>query len=236
MHWAVFRIVSFIILHLFYVTVAMNFDVDIDAILTAIAWPIFAGIVLILVIVNRKHLGPFIKGLRISKVSFGPVSIELAVTTGIKPNLVVDTASGSFDLRNETGIPVESSDKETIIEQIKHGSQKDFAIFDLGNGKDWLSSRLFLFTIVLQDLYELKSIVFVGMRNGIANHFLGVIKPRDVRHALAKKYPWLENNFGNAYVSKWQQKGYFGQTRNIFGSLDQANAIEVVINFLRVGG
>jgi hypothetical protein len=207
-------------------TLVTSFDIDIDAILTAIVWPVFAGIVLILIFKYRQNIGPFIKELKVSKLSVGPVSVELAEAKGFEPDLTTESYSFDFDLRHELGTLVAESENPAMWKLIEQADTKDFAIFDLGSGKNWLSSRLFLFTIVLHHLYHLKSIVFLSTKDGVSNHFLGIAEPEQVRYALGKRYDWFENAIGKAYEASW--KMYHGH----FGYIDTGNAKSLVENFL----
>ena len=206
-------------------------NIDIDAILAAIIWPVFAGIVLILVVAHRQRLGPFIKELRISKVSVGPLSVDLAEIRASKPNLEVNTGEGSFDLRRESIKPLGSDTKKTLLKQIRQGSPTDFTIFDLGDGTSWLSSRVFLFTIVLQKLYALKSIIFTCTIDGITDRFVGITEPEQLHYALAKKYPWLESAYAEVYINNWPKgEEAWG---HLFSSLDSAKTTDIVTDFLR---
>jgi hypothetical protein len=55
----------------------ITIDINVAAIVTAVAWPIFIGI---LIVTYRHNIGPFLKDVskRISTYSIGPVSIDLA--------------------------------------------------------------------------------------------------------------------------------------------------------------
>jgi hypothetical protein len=210
---------------------AMNPNIDIDAILAAIAWPVLATIVLVLVIVHHERLGPFIKELRISKVSAGPVSLEFAQTIvhEAKEQLQLKNEADIIDLRSDgTAEPLLNEANDTLVKQIKQAPSTGFAIFDLDIGKTWLSSRLYLFTIILQNIHKLKRIVFICNRDGIKNSFVGITEPQQLRSALAKEYPWLEDAFPQAYIDTWRQI----QRRHIFGSIDQITAMGIVPKFL----
>jgi hypothetical protein len=156
--------------------------------------------------------------------------VEFAETRVSKPNLVVDTGFGLVDLRSEPGINLAGDSTKTLLEQIQQGQSKGFAIFDLGNGTAWLSSRLFLFTIILQNIYELKAIVFVYTQDGIPDRFVGITEPERLRFAIAKRCPWLESAFAEAYISTWQ---YNKGIKQIFGGIDQSNATNIIYNFVQ---
>ncbi|UIE38906.1 hypothetical protein [Leptodesmis sichuanensis] len=66
----------------------------------------------------------------------------------------------------------------------------------LGDGKEWLTSRLYIMAIILERMKSLKALVFLGIRK----RFIGWAKPEKVRWALAKNYPYLESAYAKAYA------------------------------------
>jgi hypothetical protein len=173
--------------------------------------------------------------LKVSKLAIGTFSIEFAETKGFEPNLKIETAGGLFDLRNQPGVPIERSGKETLLAQIKQGGNRDFAIFDLGKGKNWLSTRLFLFTIVLADLFSLRRIIFLYTKGDVSNYYLGTAEPKDIRSAFSKVYPWLDDAFADAYIETWKHlsNNQVTSKNSIFGSINDVNANFIIHGFLK---
>jgi hypothetical protein len=88
-----------------------------------------------------------------------------------------------------------------LFKQLAAPRQADYAIIDLGEGKKWLSSRLYIFALILGRVSGLKSFVFVETRNGVTRSFVGSASPLLIGKSLAKRYPWLESAFNIVYAS-----------------------------------
>jgi hypothetical protein len=79
-----------------------------------------------------------------------------------------------------------------------------YMIVDIGNGRKWLLSRLFLFTAILQQMGFLKCVVFVETRRGLSRRFLGTATPERVYAVLSKKYQWLARALKRSYFAPSQ--------------------------------
>jgi hypothetical protein len=86
-----------------------------------------------------------------------------------------------------------------LLNQIQGQGPSDYAVIDLGSGRSWLTTRLFVFAILLRRMRALRALVFVETQDGIAQRFLGVALPDTVRWRLAREYPWLEDAYAHAY-------------------------------------
>jgi hypothetical protein len=100
----------------------------------------------------------------------------------------------------QTAISVGGSFVPELISQLQQTTPADYFIVDLGKGDIWISSRLYLFTIILQKVRKIRSIVFVDKYQDIRNHFLGIATPSKLQSALEHNYPWLEKAFARAYA------------------------------------
>ena len=104
-----------------------------------------------------------------------------------------------------------SSSLQALLEQVGADTTYDFVEIDLGEGKEWVTSRLFIFAIILERLLNLQCFVFLETRNGAPTQFIGIASPDEVRWRLACKYPWLEEAFAKAYCSQMPSiKRFFG--------------------------
>lgn len=79
-----------------------------------------------------------------------------------------------------------------------------YAIVDLGGGKQWLTSRLFIFALILGEVSLLKALVLLETTRVTRRRFLGISTPRNIRAALAKRYPWLDQAFALAYAEQYK--------------------------------
>lgn len=207
----------------------VNVNIDIAAITSVIVWSTLVGIMFVILSTYRKNIGSYVKelmkDLRLSKVSVGPsgVSVELAVAKGFEPKW---TGTDPLEDIRQTALYNLRDSVSELIAQIQETSTKDYAIFDLGHGSQWLSSRLYLFTIILQRMHGIRSIVFVDRDQEITHHFVGVADPIQVQYSLARRYPWLEKEFAKTY-------GDLGpQITSIYGSLESHQAIVLIEKFL----
>jgi hypothetical protein len=88
----------------------------------------------------------------------------------------------------------------SLFQQLAEPSATDYAIVDLGLGDKWLSSRLFIFAVVLGQVSNLKAFVFVETRNGVTRSFIGVADPASVYRTLRKAFPWFEASLLSARI------------------------------------
>ena len=168
---------------------------NIADLIKAIAWPVVIGLALI---AHGKPLLKFLEGLgqRITKLSIFDIGIELATVSEFKPSWSI----GSVDVRKITHHSV-MTDNVTLnlFEQITENNASDYAIADLGFGKEWLTSRLFIFAVMLERLSGLKCFVFLETAKNADKRFIGAALPANIRWALARQYPWLEAAFIESY-------------------------------------
>jgi hypothetical protein len=196
---------------------------DIIALINAIAWPAFAVITLA---VFRKPLLRLFQeiGKRVTKFSAFDVSIELTKVAEFTPSW-----SGPYlsDVRQLTPADEFSSAALALFEQIESDVASDFAIIDLGVGQQWLTSRLFIFAILLERMRGLRCFVFVETRGNVRRRFVGTATPVEVRWAISHKYPWLEAAFAKSYSALPDY-----QIRSIHGSIDPWKATQIVNAYL----
>lgn len=157
------------------------------------AWPVILGIALLSF---YKPLAKFLSdmGQRATKISIAQFSVELPASQGPPPIWTGSqltealqssvTASGAKDLTNQFSTPY----------------YFDHLIVDIEDGDKWLTSRLFLFTTMLQRMNNLRCVVFLYTKDHKPRTFLGVAHAEEVRWVLAQKYPWLEAAYTTAYA------------------------------------
>jgi hypothetical protein len=109
-----------------------------------------------------------------------------------------------------------------LLQQIRDDRASDYAVFDLDSGHSWLTSRLFIFAVLLQRMRNLRCLVFVETMGNTRRKFLGMASPEEVRWVLAQRYPWLEQAFAQAYG----QPGYL-QILSNSGAVDAGIAAQI---------
>lgn len=163
----------------------------------ALAWPLVATLVLYLL---KRPLRELVAQLarRATKVSVFEVSIELATL----PELRASWSVGDVDLRQLTSAQLDSA-SQALLQELLKPAQADYAIVDLRSGHAWLSSRLYLFALILGEVTGLRAFVFLETGAGVRRRFLGVASPAAVRRKLGARYPWLEEAFARALAAQY---------------------------------
>ncbi|MBN0987402.1 hypothetical protein [Amphritea pacifica] len=163
-------------------------------ILNAIAWPLVVGISLFAM---QKPLSTLVEqiGKRITKLSYGDYAIELSALPEMRSSSVA-----AFDVRQLTPTKLFDSASHELFKQLAATQDADYAIIDLGEGDKWLSSRLYIFALILGRVSHLKSFVFVETRDGISRCLVGTATPSGIFTSLAKHYPWFESAFIKVYA------------------------------------
>jgi hypothetical protein len=215
----------------------MNADLDVAAILGAISWPVT---VLIILLVFRHKIPSLVDGLasRVTKLEFPGFSLELAKAKPFIPEW--SAAFSALDLRNKaTAIQVNDSTVRTFLSQLTERSTADYAEINLGAGKEWLTTRLFIMSIVFARMKGIKCFVFVETFDNIQKRFIGWADPYKIRWALGTKYPWLEQAYAVAYSTILTQQGayivsHFGRLGYQFNPDDPGPSIELIRAFLQL--
>ena len=191
----------------------------------AVVWPVVAGAALIK---YHRSLSGFLDGIshRVTKVSFFQVAFELSEAREFAPAW---SGPSLADVRQLTPADEFSSGAMALFEQMAGSTVYDYAVIDLGEGDQWLTSRLFIFAIMLQRQRGLRCFVFLETTAGVRRRFLGTAPPDRVRWALARRYPWLEQAFAEAYA-----EGVAQHTLSMRGGLEPPwAATQLVAAFLR---
>ena len=120
-----------------------------------LAWPFLALVGLLLL---HKPLGQLLTdiGKRASEISVGVLSLKLPTV----PEAPVGGDVGAFKTMEGIQIANDSA-KTALFKEFRTPGYRQFLVIKLGNGKEWLSSRLFIFALMLQRMKGIRAIVFV---------------------------------------------------------------------------
>jgi hypothetical protein len=190
-----------------------------------LAWPLMILIVLYLF---RPSIGKVVEQLGKSggEISIPGLGIKLPTAKGASMSEDVLT----IKVADSTSI-ANSSAKTTLVKMLREPGTREYVVIDLGPGAEWISSRLFIFALMLQRMKSIRAIVFL---DGSVGKFPGVAKPDTVRWGLAQDQPWLEQAYLNAYsnaVNSFFQNASFIVSN--YGALDTAVAETVVRNYVQ---
>jgi hypothetical protein len=165
-----------------------------------LAWPL---VVLALAFLFRQSIRSFAGKFlgRLKTVSLAGVSIDLAAAEARS----IFATGGAVDIRRSgTENNVNDSTLASFYEQIRTTMPIEYVVVDLGSGKDWLSSRLFILAVILTRMRGLQAMVFVESKNGTLGHFIGVCQSTAVRWRLAKAYPRYEAALSAGEFRVWR--------------------------------
>jgi hypothetical protein len=161
-----------------------------------LAWP---AVVLIAVTLYRNSINLLFETLAKRSVKFSVSKFQFEL--GQLSRSPIEAAQ----LKPLGGRAVNSSLSVEIAKSIRGVAEKDYLVVDIGSGKDWLTSRLFILAAILERIGGLRCFVFVS--NADSNRgFVGAATPRNVRWSLGVWYPWLERAFAIAYGELAKQK------------------------------
>ncbi len=151
----------------------------------ALAWPVVA---LLIAGIVRRPIALFVSALgsRITKLSLFKVELELVPASAATATPLLD------DIRTATNSAAISDSSRMMLEQVQSGTPADFALVALGGGEEWLTSRLHIAAVMMERMRSVKVFVFVERAPTTERRFVAVVPVRQVRWALARRYPWLE--------------------------------------------
>lgn len=196
---------------------------DFIELLKVICWPIVAGIA---IVVFKEPLLHFLEAIstRATKLSAFQFAVELSKVPEFTPAWSAPYLS---DVRQPSPSSEFTSGAMALFEQIRDDTASDYAIVDLGTGHQWLTSRLFIFALILERMRGLKCLVFLETAGEIRRRYIGTASPAKIRWALAHRYPWLETAFANAYSQIPNH-----QIHSLHGALETYAATELVRIYL----
>jgi hypothetical protein len=194
---------------------------DIITLIQALFWPV---VVVVALIIFRDPLSRFLRGMgqRATKLSAFQFTVELAAVPEFAPTWSVLNS----DVRQLTSANVFDSASQTLFAQFASEVGFDYAVVDLGTGQEWLTSRLFIFAIMLQRMRGLKCFVFLETDGSVRKRFLGVATPDSIHWSLAMTFPWLEQAFAKSYAQ------ISPQIRSVQGALETWVATNLVRDFI----
>jgi hypothetical protein len=162
---------------------------------TALVWPLVA---LLIVIVLRRSIADALKGLskRAKSLSLGIVAFDFdqAAVKGLTPESLDDIR----DTASHT--PVGDSGA-ALIATLMNPASAECTVVNLGDGREWITSRLYAVVTLVARMRGLRVMVFTATDQG-ARRFVGSTQPEQLRWALAAAYPWLEV----AYIRAWNNE------------------------------
>ena len=137
------------------------------ALVQNLAWPLM---ILIALYLFRPSIGKVVEQLGKSggEISIAGLGIKLPTAKGASMSEDVF----SFKVADSASI-TNSSARTTLVKMLREPGTREYVVIDLGLGSEWISSRLFIFALMLQRMKSIRAIVFL---DGSVGKFLGVAK------------------------------------------------------------
>jgi hypothetical protein len=172
---------------------------EIINLLDSIIWPV---IILVILSIYKKKIPELIRSIggKVKKISIANLfELELALVNAA----VMNWPSGHTpDLRQPTKASEFTSYAPSLIQELNNETTGEYAIIDLGIGKSWLASRLFIIVTLLKQTKGLEYYVFLETTGGVQNKFIGITNSDTIRWAFAMHYPWFEESYIKAYLER----------------------------------
>jgi hypothetical protein len=164
------------------------------SLIRTLVWPLTLLVVLVFL---RKPIRTLLTNARLTKVSAFGVSVEFARATEVRLDW---SGPKGTDYRSSTvATDIAGSYKSVLTELLDKPLTADYAVLDLGEGRLWLTSRLYLFANLLARK-GLRAFVFVDTDQGIRGRFVGIASLDEIRWRLAGASPWMEKAFAKVYA------------------------------------
>jgi len=193
----------------------------------ALAWPLVA---LLVAVWFRGPIGDFISGIggRINKVSVFNFQFELSAARPTATTPLLD------DIRAATNSAEVSDSTRMMLEQAQSTEPADFSLISLGHGEEWLTSRLFIAAVMMERMRGVKVFVFVERGPAGERQFVAVANVRQLRWALARRFPWLQDAFvrAEALQAADPQTTTLVRTTSDAGGMEPYQARQLVGNFI----
>jgi hypothetical protein len=172
---------------------------DIADLVSAIVWPaVVIGVVWFL----RDPLRALADRISTSAeaVSLGSqgLSIQLSRTVDRVPS-EADTALAGVRRPDQAPSVVDSA-AITMFEQLNLEAPAPYLTVDVGAGREWLTSRLFIFAVLLRAMRQTQILVFLETVGDVRGRFVGLATSERVRWSLAHACPWLEQAYAQSYA------------------------------------
>jgi hypothetical protein len=120
--------------------------------------------------------------------------VELELVKAAEPSVTLGTIKGVLN-------SAELADSSVaLFQQVQGTAPADYAVIDIGEGKEWLTSRLFIGVAMLQRMRGLKCVVFTERFQATDKRLVAVVPATQLRWALAARYPYLETALVRAYA------------------------------------
>src|SRR5215211_7926049 len=172
---------------------------DVADLISVIIWPaLIVGVLWFL----REPVSAFAArvGSSAQRVTVGAQGLSVALSSAIE-TVPRQSATALAGVRAPDPAPrVVDSAAMTMFAQLEQEEPAPYLVVDLGAGREWLTTRLYIFSSLLRATRRTRTLSFVETAGGVRGRFTGLASTERVRYALAHAYPWLEAHYADAYA------------------------------------
>jgi hypothetical protein len=203
---------------------------DIVSLIQVLLWPV---ILLLLLFIYREQIRSIVEyiGPRVSRLSFLNIfNIELREVAELKTHWA--GMGGPTTIQELAQTPYFDSSQTSILSQLQDTSASDCALIDLGQGQEWLTSRLFILSFLLKHLRNLRCFVFVKSDDGKGRIYLGNSTPEEVQDAIARRFPDYADHLDQILWPQYDTSLY--KTRSSIRNLpkDEISLSQIINQFI----
>ena len=151
-----------------------------------VAWPV---VVCLALIVMRKPIGAFLTGIsgRVNKLSAFKIELELSSVTAKQFQ-----APAIGEIKRGVRMDLNESAITAIFTQLRNEINADYIVIDLGDGDEWITSRLYIVAALFDRMRGVRCLLFLDGTGKDKGRFVGTANIQAVRWCLAHRYPWFE--------------------------------------------
>jgi hypothetical protein len=169
---------------------------DIADLVEVLVWP--AVLVLLIWLLRKPILGLADRASReAQRVAVGGLEIDFGAA--VEPVTQPGTTALTGLREPDPAFRISDSATASIMAELTAAQPAPHVVVDLGTGQEWLSSRLFIFAILLARMRGTRTLVFLETAEGVRGQFVGLASPSAVHWGLAATYSWLEADYAAAY-------------------------------------
>ena len=200
---------------------------DLVQLAVGLAWPI---VLLVAVVLLRRQLASLIEAATRQgfKVSGAGIALEINAARALP---APEVAFGQLGEPLPSSAVAGSGSNE-LERLFVPPTALDYAVIDLRTGRSWLTSRIYLFALMLRRMRSIQEFVFVQTSDGVVGSFLAHAPVERIRWRLAQLQPWLEAAFAASYGGASWSGPYPARITSDLGGLDYGQAMPIVGTFL----
>jgi hypothetical protein len=146
-------------------------------------WPL--ALLLALALAALPLAGPALTFLRDSRATLDIRGVKLDFSAATVP----PAEAPRVNLQDDPGVGVNDTDAASLAQAAEAASGRAHLVLDLGTGRSWYATRLFVLAAAAAELAGAQALVLVAQRGAVPGRFVGWIRPADAVTAFCREDP-----------------------------------------------